>query len=67
MQNATLLSWLSAPARIVACVNAPARVDCTGADLDALPVQFAVGGLFAIVMWTLGLHKKPEVTKEQVG
>ena len=33
----------------------------------ALPVQFAVGSLLALGMWTLNLHEKPKVDKDLVG
>jgi solute carrier family 35 protein E1 len=29
-------------------------------------LQFAVGGVFVLVMWATGLHKKPSVTQNQV-
>lgn len=30
------------------------------------PVQFAVGGVLALTMWTLNLHSKPKVDKDLV-
>ena len=30
-------------------------------------MQFAVGSLFAIFMWTVGLLKKPEFSQDMVG
>lgn len=32
-----------------------------------MPVQFAVGSVLALVMWTLNLHEKPKVDKDLVG
>jgi solute carrier family 35 protein E1 len=29
-------------------------------------LQFAVGGLFVLLMWATGLHKKPSVTQNQL-
>jgi solute carrier family 35 protein E1 len=29
-------------------------------------LQFAVGGVFVLLMWATGLHKKPSVTQNQV-
>ena len=32
-----------------------------------MPVQFAVGSMLALGMWTLNLHEKPKVDKDLVG